>query len=58
MATLKTVIQDVMDRKGSIAIKRLSLKVGADLTQVISGTLVPNPTLEGKVQTAIRELGF
>jgi hypothetical protein len=58
MATLKTVIQDVMDRKGSIAIKRLSLKVGADLTQVLSGALAPTPTLETKVQSAIRELGF
>jgi hypothetical protein len=58
MATLKTVIQDVMERKGSIAIKRLSLKVGADLTQVLSGALAPNPTLETKVQAAMRELGF
>lgn len=52
------MVQDVIDRKGSIAVKRLSLKVGADLTQVVSGALAPNPTLEAKVQTAIKELGF
>lgn len=58
MATLKTVIQDVLDRKGSIAIKRLSLKVGADLTQVLSGALTPPVTLESKVHAAMRDLGF
>jgi hypothetical protein len=58
MATLQTVIQDVMARKGSIAIKRLSLKVGADLTQVLSGAMPPTTILETKVQAAMRELGF
>ena len=58
MADLRRTIQEVMDRKGNIAIKRLSLKVGVDLTQVLNGTMTPNTVLEGKVQTAIRDLGF
>ncbi|MBC7544150.1 MAG: hypothetical protein H7338_15625 [Candidatus Sericytochromatia bacterium] len=58
MATLKSQVQDILDRKGTIAIKRLSLKVGADLNQLLTGSLMINPTLESKVQTAIRELGF
>jgi hypothetical protein len=58
MGNIRQVIQDVLDRKGAIAIKRLSLKVGADLTQVLSGSLPASPTLEAKVATAVRELGF
>ena len=58
MSELRHLVQSLLERRGTIAIKRLSLKVGVDLTQVLSGTLPPAPQLTRRVQTALLELGF
>jgi len=58
VADIKSLLSRIASAKGDIAIKRISLKVGVDLTKVISGMLAVDPGLETKVMTAVTDLGF
>lgn len=58
MADLKSTLAQINATKGEIAIKRMSLKVGLDLTKVISGIQAVDAALEAKIAAAIQQLGY
>lgn len=58
MADVRATLSSILSAKGDIAIKRISLKVGIDLTKVLSGSQAVDAALEGKIRTAIQQLGY
>jgi len=58
MADVRANQSAIVSAKGDIALKRVSLKVGIDLTKVLSGAQAVDAALEGKILTAVQQLGY